>query len=130
MKNIKHFLETTKGESILIIFIIILTSLISFELGRFSVDSNSGIKLNFSQKKDKILSSSAINAENFLKINPNLDRTNNINTSKSFFASKRGKKYYPIGCSAGKSIKQNNKIFFDSKEKAEKAGYTLSNSCR
>ncbi|MBY0376736.1 metal-binding protein, partial [Patescibacteria group bacterium] len=49
--------------------------------------------------------------------------------SNIFFASNRGNKYYPLSCSAGKTIKQENRVFFDSASAAESAGYTLSSSC-
>lgn len=59
------------------------------------------------------------------------DEENNISRGKSLnfiYASKRGKNYYYFDCKA--NIKEENKIFFDSDEKAQKAGYTLSKSCK
>jgi hypothetical protein len=45
-------------------------------------------------------------------------------------ASKIGHKYYSIGCSAGKTIKLENRIYFSTNIEAENAGFTLSSGCR
>ncbi|MCF7863156.1 MAG: hypothetical protein K9L98_04090 [Candidatus Pacebacteria bacterium] len=52
------------------------------------------------------------------------------NSNKSYFASKKGKKYYPVGCSAGKSIKIENRVYFSTEAEAKKAGYEMSSSCK
>lgn len=44
------------------------------------------------------------------------------------YASKRGKRYYFYNCKS--TIKEANKIYFDSVEEAEKAGYTLAKACQ
>ena len=55
---------------------------------------------------------------------------NQANTEGSYFASKMGHKYYSISCSAGKTIKLENRIYFSSASQAESAGYTLSSGCK
>ncbi|MBI3336642.1 hypothetical protein HYZ98_03710 [Candidatus Peregrinibacteria bacterium] len=40
-----------------------------------------------------------------------------------FLASKRGKKYYPVGSAAGEQLVPENRIYFKTAEEAEKAGY-------
>jgi hypothetical protein len=51
------------------------------------------------------------------------------NAKGEYFASSRGKKYYSINCSAGKTIKVENRIYFATSAEAEGAGYELSGSC-
>ncbi len=46
----------------------------------------------------------------------------------TFVASKNGKKYYPIDCSASDNIKKENKIFFSSEEEAKSKGYSRTES--
>jgi len=46
-----------------------------------------------------------------------------------FVASKNGTKYYLPECSGAKRIKEYNKIYFSSREEAEKAGYEPAVSC-
>ena len=128
MEKIKQFLENEKGKDLLIVIIVILVGLGSFELGRLSKEANpSGIKIQYDgdQQKANALSS----------IEPTSDIFNNSNSAisnsgKNFFASNRGSKYYPIGCSAGKTIKQENRVYFATGEDAQAAGYTLSSSCQ
>lgn len=50
-------------------------------------------------------------------------------TEKHFiYASRKGKKYYYYNCKA--NIKEANKIYFDTDEAAQKAGYSLSKTCK
>lgn len=134
MEKIKHFLQSEKGKDILIVFILIFVALISFTLGRMSKNSQNqgflgqnevlptlaGKSLNqgFNEPKNKeeSLGNSPIYKGVDLK-------------GREYFASKRGKKYYPFGCSAGKSIKEENRIYFASEAEAKSKGYTISTSC-
>jgi hypothetical protein len=45
------------------------------------------------------------------------------------FASKNGTKFYYDNCSGGKSIKTENRIWFEKEEEARAAGYTLATNC-
>lgn len=47
-----------------------------------------------------------------------------------YVASKSGSKYHLPWCPGAKQIKESNKIYFDSKEAAEKAGYTPAANCK
>lgn len=125
MEKIKQFIQSEKGKDILIVIIVILVGLSSFELGRLSnKESKAGINIEYptqllNQESNAISTVSDIEKQ-----------TKNTNvTTKTFFASNRGSKYYSIGCSGGKTIKQENRIYFATKEEAERAGYTLSSSC-
>ncbi len=48
---------------------------------------------------------------------------------KQIVASKNGEAYYYIWCSGAKRIKEENKVYFSSKEEAEKAGYRPAKTC-
>lgn len=127
MEKIKQFIsqhtQSQKGKDILVVVIIILVGLGSFELGRLSKENaNSGIKIEYPDQID-YLPGNAIESVNFTK-------TYTPSTDKTFFASNRGSKYYSLGCSGGRTIKPENRIYFETKEEAEKAGYELSSSCR
>ncbi|OGI95003.1 hypothetical protein A2917_01315 [Candidatus Nomurabacteria bacterium RIFCSPLOWO2_01_FULL_42_17] len=123
MEKIKQFLKSEQGKDVLIVIIVILVGLGSFELGRLSKEnSSSGIKIEY---KDQIKNIKNQEASAILSV-PAISNS----SQKSFFASNRGTKYYSIGCSAGKTIKQENRVYFTTKEEAETAGYELSNSCR
>jgi len=125
MEKIKQFIESDKGKDILTVLIVILVGIGSFELGRLSKNDSSGIKIEYTGQKEGQTVDQAANAVGAA----NTAFAAN-SSGKTFFASSRGKKYYSIGCSAGKTIKQENRIYFSTKEEAERAGYELSSSCR
>jgi hypothetical protein len=131
MQKIKQFLSSEEGKDILIVLIILLVGLISFGLGRLSKNTEKGdIRLEYVPQEAnvyKIEDLALKQAEN--RVNTQNTSSGQNTASGKFFASNRGKKYYPLNCSAGKSIKIENRIYFDSKEQAEKAGYELSSSC-
>ncbi len=137
MEKIKHFLESEKGKDILIVLIVILVGLASFELGRLSKeDSSGGLKIENGDQTANVLTSTenGSNMPIYDVSNTSSNDTNTTNstnsTGKNYFASSRGKKYYSVNCSAGKTIKEANKVFFTTGEEAEKAGYTLSSACQ
>lgn len=51
-------------------------------------------------------------------------------TDESVYASSRGSKYYTRFCTAGKSLSEENKIWFADTTEAEDAGYTLAKGCQ
>ena len=125
MGKIKQFVESDRGKDILTVLIVILVGLASFELGGLSKGGNSsGIKIEYPV---------GLNQEaNVVSALENVSGTTAQAkvTSKNFFASNRGTKYYSLGCSGGKTIKQENRIYFATREAAEAAGYELSSSCK
>ncbi|OGI67501.1 hypothetical protein A3A05_01525 [Candidatus Nomurabacteria bacterium RIFCSPLOWO2_01_FULL_41_12] len=122
MEKIKQFLESEKGKDILTVIIVILVGLGSFGLGRLSKSAqNPGIQIEYSD--EDLLKVENQEANVISSVEENV-------AGKTFFASNRGTKYYSVGCSAGKTIKQENRVYFDTREEAEKAGYGLSSSCR
>ena len=123
VKQFINQLKSEQGKDILTVILIILVGLGSFELGRLSeTDGNVSLNTTNDQNSDP---------------NSNIQENDQVTTNstpnkneKIFFASSRGKKYYTIDCSAGKTIKPENKIYFTTGEEAQKAGYTLSSSCQ
>ena len=130
MEKIKQFIESEKGKDILTVAIVILVGLGSFGLGRLSKQSSSpGIKIEYTGEESNVIASEVVNPYNSPNISNIPPKTQKV-SSGNYFASNRGQKYYPVGCSAGKTIKQENRIYFSTSTQAEKAGYTLSSSCK
>ena len=126
MEKIKSFIESEKGKDILIVLIVILVGLGSSELGRVSKENDSGsIKIEY-PNQDFNQEASTISA--ISNVPKTVFDTNSFR--KTFFASSKGTKYYTISCSAGKTIKQENRVYFTTGEEAQAAGYTLSSSCQ
>jgi hypothetical protein len=123
MEKIKQFLESEKGKDFIVVLIVILVGLGSFELGRLSKEAgSSGIKVVYPIENGAAALKQPAGAVL-------ADSKNQINSEKNFFASSRGTKYYSVDCSAGKTIKQENRVYFATGEEAQAAGYTLSSSC-
>ena len=129
---ITNCIESDKGKDVLTIIIVILVGVSSFYLGRLSnQNTTDGVKIEYTgQEASAIGGIESFKANNSqISLNPSIADKMNNNGQGSYFASTRGKKYYSTGCSAGKSIKQENRIYFQTSTEAEKAGYTPSSSC-
>ena len=124
-----NFIESDKGKDVFVVIVVILVGISSFYLGRLSNQSTfHDLKIEYTgQEASAIGSNEAQNGP--ISLNPSISDKINNNAEGSYFASNRGKKYYPNGCSAGKSIKKENRIYFKTTNEAEKAGYTLASSC-
>lgn len=128
MQKIKQFIESDGGKDILTVLIVILVGLASFGLGRLSKNnSNAGIKIEYPSQLNQ--ASNAISGIQSPELTPTINQIIQNSGGKSYFASRIGSKYYSIGCSAGKNIKQENRIYFPSTDEAERAGYERSSSC-
>ncbi len=140
MEKIKQFLGSEKGKTILTIIVVVLVGVASFELGRLSKTNSGGLEIeygaNLSGLQNETTSASAILSLEKGEIPVNKTTVVPKPQSKpkpqisGFMASSRGSKYYPLDCDAGKNLKPENRIYFDTREQAEAAGYELSSSCR
>jgi hypothetical protein len=105
MKNI----QAKKKNLLFIVALVILTSLISFFLGRLSVleiDSG-GVEIYYPDIVAELAGD---------------------DSQQKVYASKNGSKYYFDWCSS--QVKDSNKVYFNSTELAQGAGYTLASGCR
>ena len=126
--GVKQFIESNTGKDILTVIIVILVGLGSFGLGRLSKDAqNEGIWVEYAGEEANIINS-LNNAQNGQKETTDTLLRQGFG-GQAFFASSKGTKYYSVSCSAGKTIKQENRVYFNTREEAEAAGYQLSSSC-
>ncbi len=129
-EKIKAFLAGDTAKDLYIVAIILTVAFGSFGLGRLSKNENPVIVAD----PVNILSNQAAAVQ---AIVPEITapqvltetKTPGNPTTGSFVASKRGKKYYSLGCSGVKNLLESNKIYFTTKAEAEQAGYTKSASC-
>jgi hypothetical protein len=133
--RVKLFIESDKGKDILTVIVVVLVGLGSFELGRLSKeDTSGGVKIlpavagEYTGQDAETSTNQTANVISAVSDTSSPTSTNS--STKTFFASKKGKKYYTTSCSAGKTIKQENRIYFTTGEEAEQAGYALSTSCQ
>tara|TARA_B100001765_G_scaffold215143_1_gene185676 strand:- start:2363 stop:2737 length:375 start_codon:yes stop_codon:yes gene_type:complete len=116
-EKIKRFNKTDIGRTILWGIIFCCFGISSFFLGgiyeRQQIREETPVELEYSQEA--------------------VDLWNSYQASKfsntQFFASKNGTVVYPVGCSKGNRIKDENKVFFNTLEQAIDAGYRLAEGC-
>ncbi|MEK7133403.1 MAG: hypothetical protein AAB771_01805 [Patescibacteria group bacterium] len=105
--------------------IIVLTAVIGFGLGRLSIiyGQKTPVKIEYSnsdsENSEKNQSAAVSEA---LEVKPS-------NKEKMYVASKNSDKYHLPWCAGAQRIKEENKIWFASKEEAEKTGYKPAENC-
>lgn len=118
LSKLKEKVKTYQND-IITAAVIILIALIAFGLGRLSV---------LLEKKTPIVIEEMPAAAGKIEVeHPAAIRGS---TSNLFVASKQGTKYHFPWCPGAQSIKEENKIWFSSKEEAEKSGYKPAANCK
>jgi hypothetical protein len=116
-KKIKNILEHSLFGVVLWMSLILFLGLVSFALGMKYEQQREAqrypVTLGYSQH--------ALNLWNKYQ--------SEKNKYQEYFASKSGKIVYPVGCSKGNRIKEENKIYFNSIEIAEQEGYREVEGC-
>lgn len=105
---------------LIITITIVLVALISFGLGRLSKiqENKTPITIAIATKSDFVANSIASSSA-----------TRGV-AEKLYVASKSGTKYHYPWCPGAQSIKEENKIWFSTKEEAKKAGYSSASNCK
>lgn len=103
---------------LVLVLVILFVALVAFGLGRLSA---------FSEKKAPVKMENLVSAS--VGSIYNISSTT-ISVDKLYVASKNGTKYHYPWCGGAQSIKEENKIWFSSKEEAEGAGYTPASNCK
>ena len=121
--RIKGFFGNT---DVLLSTLIITVALASYGLGRYSVwEGNSASSVTTSTPLEPAV----------VLVPPAAAPTSTAATpavgaaAGAYVASKSGTKYHLPWCGSAKQIKEENKIWFATKEEAEKAGYTPAANC-
>ncbi|MBI2108586.1 MAG: hypothetical protein HYT93_00190 [Parcubacteria group bacterium] len=107
-----------KNREFLIALLILLVGFGSFGLGRLSALENNKtpVFIEYEEKENGRLEAAAGLSDTV--------------GDKKFVASKNGTKYHHPWCAGAQRISEENKIWFASKEDAEKAGYTPAANCK
>lgn len=116
-ENIKSFIESNLVDEFFWITLVFFVAIGSFSLG-------------MRHQREVSLS------ENPIRIEKNEDVVRawqeyiqNKKSTANYFASKNGTVYYPLACTSGDRILQENRIYFDNEEEAVLAGYKQSARC-
>lgn len=128
--KIKTWIEKDLFLDILLAAVVILFGIVSFGLGRLSVDVTTHSSRNIEVILPNGQKQGISEYTGSLRGDPNIQlQTQIIHSDGAFFASKNGTKFYPKGCSAGNKILETNKIFFLTAIEATEAGFTLAKGC-
>ena len=104
---------------LLLVIIIIATGLGGFVLGKSSnrsFESNATLNHEVRNQKAEIIETAT--------------ETSEVATNAQYVASKNGTKYHLTWCAGAKQIKEENKVYFETKEEAERAGYSPAANCK
>lgn len=115
LSKIKKLIKLYEKD-IILTAVIILVAFISFGLGRLS-------KIKEGRAPIMIENTSA-------SVKTSADKTTISSKEGIVVASKNGTKYHYPWCSGAQSIKEENKIWFNSTEEARKAGYQPASNCK
>ena len=111
------FAEFSNGAGVskntIIAAVLVLTASGSFGLGRLSSVDEIRVPLTVTASTASVASASSVKEE-----------------SSAIVASKNGTKYYLPSCSGAKSIKEENKVWFESAAEARALGYEPAANCK
>ncbi len=112
--------------------VVVLVAIVCFGLGRWSgVESlkNEQIKAVGSIKMIQGASLPLSEAKGIATTSPKSTVVETV-PEKKYVGSKSGTKYHLLTCPGAKTIKEANKIYFSSKEDAQKNGYSPAGNCK
>lgn len=124
--KVKQFLKDSRSD-LYVAAVIFLVGLASFGLGRLSVlwPEKEAIRIGNS-KSSELSELSTPNSGELNQLNP----LNSLNQLKDkYVASQNGTAYHFPWCPGAQRIKEENKVWFDTKEEAERAGYHPAANC-
>jgi hypothetical protein len=110
--------------------LITLSSVLSFGLGRWSVAQKMTLDETVIQAPALIHNSTVATSSNHHKTATTSTVTPEVRTASKYVGSRSGTKYHLLWCPGAKTIKESNKIYFSSKEEAQKAGYSPAANCK
>ena len=127
-KKINSWLAANQKDLFLAV-LIVLTSVISFGLGRLSAIWPEKTPIRILNNEIGIMNegrpvSAELNSTSSLE-----SKTTISNLTGKYVASKNGTAYHYPWCPGALKIKEENKIWFDTKEEAEKRGYKPAGNC-
>ena len=111
-------------EDHLLATLVVAVSTTSFLLGRMSVDENA-VPTDSVQAAGVSMNAGEGNSSQDLAL-----PVASTPVEGGYVASKSGTKYHLPWCAGAKQIKEENKIWFTTKEEAEKAGYSPAANCK
>lgn len=122
-------LVSRKARDIGLVSAIVFLGALSFGLGRLSAYGQTGPQVTLCGTAP--LAPTTITANVLQGIQPApIPATSNPTNAGTYVASKNGSAYHFPWCSGAQRIREENKIWFATKEEAEAAGYRPASNCK
>jgi hypothetical protein len=131
--NIPEILSSRKVQDGLLIGAVVLLGVLSFGLGRLSADTGDGDVALCDALGGQTATVLSVLPETgtgvTLGSDTNMEQPAMMGKG-TYVASKSGSAYHFPWCSGAQRIKEENKIWFETKEEAEQAGYRPASNCK
>lgn len=116
-------MKSRKGKDVALVLIVMLTGALSFGLGRLSAgpEHSAAAALYTVAPPETGTTAQGIAAE---------EPVSAVAEQGAYVASKNGSVYHLPWCSGAKRIRDENKVWFDTKTEAEAAGYRPAANCK
>lgn len=128
---IKDLFKAQDGALFLVVVTVALTS---FILGRSSVAEKAAENVVSEQTVSSVATRATTSSSSETPVNPTTapreENTATATMGDAYVASKSGTSYFLPWCGGASLIKEENKIWFNSKEDAQAAGYTPAGNCK
>lgn len=126
-----YVIYTLEQKDIFIALVIILVAFASFGLGRLSKIQNNKESITIEDISDNGVESATKSIKGASNSSVTVDKQGvpTVSTKKNYVASKNGTKYYLAWCGGVNNIKEQNKVWFNTKEEAIAAGYGPAANC-
>jgi hypothetical protein len=127
--KIPEILESRKVQDLALILTLCLLGGVSFGMGRLSVGATEQTSATLCESIPKQNPTQTASVQDAV---PRTDeRTQEVvSTEGRYVASKSGSVYHLPWCSGAKRIKEENKVWFETPEEAERAGYRPASNCK
>jgi hypothetical protein len=126
----RKFKDLFLDSELFLAVLILLVAVVSFGLGRMSIVAG---PLNSDGQTAKVrLTTAPTSNQQTPALSPSapVEESVDVSVSGNYVASKNGARYHLPWCPGAQQMNEENKIWFDTKEEAEVAGYTPAANCK
>jgi len=129
-QKIKSGQGFVEKEAVFVVLLILLVGVGGFGLGRLSLRETATVPIQVFQSANVLEATLGTSTTKTIENSREATPEGTEVGEKMYVASKTGKKYHYPWCPGAKTIAEANKIWFGSKEEAQKAGYTPAANCK
>lgn len=130
LQNVLAKIKAVSRDDWMVVLIIVLVAILSFGLGRLSVSYGEGkLEIVYPSQEGASAVTSLKGKEQSVQ-KSSLEAQPLLSGEGQYVASKNGSKYHFPWCPGARSIKEENKIYFSTKEEAEARGYAPAVNCK